>query len=148
MKKFLPTSTALSVNKSKGFTLVELLVVITIIAILAVVGISAFSGAQKTARDGRRRADIDSIAKAMESRFDPVTGTYPALSGTFFSSNAIPTDPGNNQPYTAPLTNSSKGFYTCVTLENDNGNSSAGGPPTYSVNSANDFYCKSSQQSQ
>lgn len=135
---------------TKGFTLVELLVVITIIAILAIIGITAFTGAQKTARDGRRRSDIDSIAKAMETRYNPATGQYVALDVSFFASNAIPVDPSTNAVYAAPLSGSpvGSGFYTCATLENGNGNSSAGGPPAYSVNSANTFYCKSSQQSQ
>lgn len=144
MKKLLPKS----VSNNSGFTLVELLVVITIIAILAVIGITAFAGAQKTARDGRRRSDIDSIAKAMETRYDSVAGTYPALAASFFASNAIPTDPSTSTAYTAPLTNSNKGFYTCATLENLNGNSSASSPPSYSVSATNAYYCVSSQQSQ
>lgn len=133
-------------NKIRGFTLVELLVVITIIAILAVVGISAFSAAQKTARDGRRRADVDSVAKAMESHFNPTTGSYIALDPAFFASGATPTDPSSNAAYSATLTNSNKGFYVCATLDNGNGNSNAS-PPAYSVLSTNTYYCKSSQQS-
>lgn len=160
MKKFLPQSIKnhqvytepLGQTRGKrsksGFTLVELLVVITIIAILAVIGISAFSGAQKSARDGRRREDIASIVSAMESKYDFVSGTYAALAATFFASGVIPTDPSTSTAYTATLTNGNKGFYTCATLENGNGNSSLGGPPSYSVNLTNGFYCKSSQQSQ
>ena len=64
--------------KQKGFTLIEILVVISIIAILAVIGVSVFSGAQGSARDGRRRSEVSSLAKAIESakNFEDNTYTY------------------------------------------------------------------------
>lgn len=52
-----------------GFTLIELMVVVAILGLLAVAGISSFSGAQKNVRDAKRRADIDSIADAMEANY-------------------------------------------------------------------------------
>lgn len=67
MKKLLPKT----LNNPSGFTLVELLVIISIIAILAVVGFSVFNGAQAQARDGRRRSEIDALGKAIESSKNP-----------------------------------------------------------------------------
>ena len=87
MKIYLPKT-------QKGFTLVELLVVIAIIAILAVVGVTIFSGTQKNARDARRRADIDAIAAALESS-KGTAANYPNLGTTMFASGAIPDDTGN-----------------------------------------------------
>ena len=52
-----------------GFTLVELLVVISIIAVLSVIGVTVFSGVQKSARDAKRRGDIDAISKALEVHY-------------------------------------------------------------------------------
>lgn len=93
MKKILPNT--------KGFTLVELLVVVAIIAILAVIGLVIFTGTQKTARDGRRKGDIDAIAQAMEVSYGKTTpGQYDPLVTTMFSSGAIPQDPINTSAVT------------------------------------------------
>lgn len=69
--KYLPTK----VN-SKGFTLIELLVVISIIAVLAVIALSVFGNVQKSARDSRRRAEIDAIAKSFEVSRNPANQSY------------------------------------------------------------------------
>jgi general secretion pathway protein G len=64
-------------KKIKGFTLVELLVVISIIGVLIGLSLSAFTGARKTARDGKRKADLEQIRSALEMcRAD--YGSYPS----------------------------------------------------------------------
>ena len=85
MKKFLPV---------KGFTLVELLVVVSIIAILSVIGLAIFGNIQKGARDARRKTDVDSIAQAMEINYGKdIAGQYKGLLDNMFSSGTIPKDP-------------------------------------------------------
>ncbi|MDZ7586198.1 MAG: prepilin-type N-terminal cleavage/methylation domain-containing protein [Patescibacteria group bacterium] len=51
---------------SKGFTLLELLVTISIIGILIGIGSVSFSTAQKKGRDSRRQGDLAAVQKAME----------------------------------------------------------------------------------
>ena len=65
----------------KGFTLIELIIVISIISLLAVVGISSFSNVQKNGRDAKRKADLSEIKKALVQYYTD-TSTYPAGTAT------------------------------------------------------------------
>jgi len=63
-------------NKSKGFTIVELLIVIVIIAILATLVIVTFTGIQAKARDSQRQTDINAVDSHLEA-FYAENGYYP-----------------------------------------------------------------------
>lgn len=52
-------------TKQKGFTIVELLIVIVVIAILAAISIVAFTGIQQRGRDTSRASDVSNIVKAL-----------------------------------------------------------------------------------
>ncbi len=60
----------------KGFTIVELLIVIVVIGILAALVLNTFSGAQKRARDTERTGDINALATQLEVYYND-KGAYP-----------------------------------------------------------------------
>ena len=62
--------------KSKGFTIVELLIVIVVIAILAAITIVAYNGIQSRARNSAAQSAAETMQKKIEA-FNSVTGAYP-----------------------------------------------------------------------
>jgi len=70
----------------RGFTIVELIITITIMGILLVLGVVNLRGTQANARDDERKTDIEAIAMQLESYYtsgnDASTtfGRYPSTS--------------------------------------------------------------------
>lgn len=54
----------------RGFTIVELIIVITIMGILLVLGVVNLNGSQANARDAERKSDAETIANALESIYN------------------------------------------------------------------------------
>jgi prepilin-type N-terminal cleavage/methylation domain-containing protein len=67
-------------KNSKGFTIVELLIVIVVIAILAALVLNSFRGVQERARDTKRRTDVNAQASQLEVYYTD-NGGYPLFTG-------------------------------------------------------------------
>lgn len=83
-------------KRSRGFTLIELMVSISIVAIISTVGMVVYGQAQKSARDSRRKQDLKSIQLALElykqvNNVYPVTTSLSSITPNYIAS--IPTDP-------------------------------------------------------
>lgn len=122
-------------QEKAGFTLVELMVVISIIAILATVGLTVYTSAQIAARDSKRVQDVQQIQRALE-QFYAINKYYPgvgrpttpadmAVLNSYFQAGKPPQDPGNfiatyNYGYYAcPQDgNNASQYIVCAQLEN------------------------------
>lgn len=76
-------------NKSSGFTIVELLIVIVIIGVLAALVIVAYNGIQARARDATRVTDMRNVKTAIESYYAD-NSSYPPANFTSLSSYLVP----------------------------------------------------------
>lgn len=64
-------------NNKSGFSLLELLVVVSIIAVLIGLALPNFIGARERARDTRRKAELNELKKALRLYYNDFE-TYPA----------------------------------------------------------------------
>ena len=71
-----------------GFTLIELMVAISIVAILTTIGLAAYSTIQGNARDAKKKGDIDAIANALE--INKTSSAYQAIAADQFSGGTMP----------------------------------------------------------
>ncbi|MEA3355290.1 MAG: prepilin-type N-terminal cleavage/methylation domain-containing protein [Patescibacteria group bacterium] len=112
---------------SQGFTLLELLVTISIIGILIAIGSVSFSTAQKRGRDSRRRADLKAIQKSLEQCYS-LSSTYPiSLAGvgsaitcsSETTMRAVPADPKSSTQAYIKVGTWGVGYQLCADLEDD-----------------------------
>ena len=75
----------------RGFTLIELMIVIVILGILMGTLLPRLTGSQARARDAARQADLNAITQAMELYYNDFGG-YPGTAGTNYCLGATGED--------------------------------------------------------
>lgn len=68
----------LRIKNKNAFTLVEMLVVITVIAILSSIAVATFEGSRQDARNSTRAGNITIISEALEKYYES-NGEYPSV---------------------------------------------------------------------
>ncbi len=116
----------------KGFTLMELLVVIGIIGILLAFVTVSFSRAQRQSRDTRRKQDLSAIQNAMEQYYSVNSFQYPVCGctdssatscctalnvATYFPNGSAPVDPLNVAPNRYVYASTATGYTVTATME-------------------------------
>ena len=104
-------------SQQRGFTIVELLIVIVVIAILAAITTVAYNGIQQRAADSKRDADLAMYMKAMRmARINNSTALRYVTNTAWSvgSCNVTSGNPGNVEPRDLPKT------HACWTRYYDN----------------------------
>lgn len=110
-------------KKSAGFTLIEILVVVTIIGLLTLTAVVTYSAFLKQSRDAKRKADLGQVAAALEM-YRSNNDTYPVGSVWATTLNvlttpvvyiqSLPTDPKSSSYsyyYTGSISDYTVGAY-------------------------------------
>lgn len=101
---------------SKGFTIVELLIVIVVIGILAAITIVSFSGIQARARVASMVSDLDNSSKQL--KIDQVTsGNYPTTVAAANGGQGLKASSGTTYRYS--VNNSTNPQTFCLSAENN-----------------------------
>lgn len=65
-------------RRSRGFTLIELMIVIAVVAILATITVISYNGVQQRARDSERKSDVTQLKVALD-KYYAANSQYPAV---------------------------------------------------------------------
>lgn len=125
----------------KGFTLLELLIVIAIIGILSTIAAVSYSSVQKKTRDTRRVNDMRSIQGAFEQYYSANNNAYTCAPGTTYLPGGIPVDP-KPSPYDQYVGACTGSTYTyCAKVENLIGNANSSNGAGMGSVSTGAYYC-------
>ena len=92
-------------TKQKGFTIVELLIVIVVIAILAAISIVAYTGINNRAKASERKSDATSISKVAETINAGENSTgYPTTAAALHATTGDAALPSNIRVAASPVT--------------------------------------------
>lgn len=130
------------IRDSKGFTIVELLIVIVVIGILAALVVTTYSGIQAKARDSKRQSDIKAIQTQIEafyasnsyypSRGDINSSTWRTASMKSLSADSIKDPSGTTAEFinTAPTATSKQYQYTAKAADGTTDCATVGSTPS------------------
>lgn len=128
-------------KNQKGFTIVELLIVIVVIGILAAITIVAFNGVQNRGKSASAQAAADTIVKKAEAA-NAITGTYPQ-DAAGFSAQADSSLTGSGLTLVATAPGSAPSKPATVMVVPCSGTAGTGGVVTYWDYSGNAVKTKS-----
>lgn len=87
-------------SDSRGFSLIEIVVTVTVMAVLSVAGFVTYQGTNTKTRDEKRKTDLQKIASSLEMIYQD-QGFYPETLTDEIQKYlpTVPTDPKNGYSY-------------------------------------------------
>ena len=76
----------------RAFTLIEVLITVSIIGLLASLTLISFGGVQKTARDTQRKSDLKQYGGALENFANMNQGLYPSRGNAYLATTVCEVD--------------------------------------------------------
>lgn len=129
-------------KKTRGFTLLEILVVISIIGILIAIGSAAFTTAQKKGRDARRRADMKAYQSTFEQYFSENNAYSSCVAMEAGFVGGAPEDPKPGETYDCSVSAGNAGYCVCATLDfATTGNANGGASGVCNFSSGGTDFC-------
>ncbi len=120
----------------KGFTLLEMLIVLGIIAVVITIAAVSYSSSQRKSRDTRRKSDLKTVQSAFEQYYSVCGFKYPGVTpGLDYLQYPVycpnpttaflptpPMDPKSGTAYRFPTgePNSTSAYTICADLETEN----------------------------
>lgn len=132
-------------KSQRGFTLIEILIVVAIIAILASVVLVGLGPTQAQGRDARRISDLREVQTGLELYYNkngvyPTASTWADMTAALTQGNIgvsqIPVDPSGNQKYSYENTAGASDYVIGAQLETNSSAFAGYNPP---ANIPNDF---------
>lgn len=131
----------------RGFTLLELLVVIGIIGVMMALATVAYATTQRSGRDARRKQDLVAMQNALEQYYSVTGFSYPVgncnLAATYMKSS-WPLDPDSTTatpiPYSGDANCTTTSYCICAQMEGSGGNSGAANCGGFALSPKN-YYC-------
>ena len=108
-------------KKNKGFSLIELLVVISIIGVLTTVLVMNFVGSRERARDAQKIQGLNNIKNALRMYYND-NQTYPTTLNTVVGTSGYIAGLGVGDSYNYVPSSSGDGFVLTIVLEVGAGN--------------------------
>lgn len=109
-----------------GFTMIELLVVTTIIIVITSIGLVSYTSANRSARNGKRKADMEMVRQALvlyrtDNTSYPATSNFTTMLTTIadYTSATTVSDPKNDATYFYSYASDGVTFTLTAKLEPD-----------------------------
>lgn len=137
-----------SMSKNRGFSLIEVLVVITLISIVSSFAVASYRNSQKNGRDSRRRGDLVALQQAFEQYYidNELYNATCSNMATGYIQGSFPVDPINSGTNIYSGGCSPTSYCICALLEITGKGNSLDASCDFTGAGTRNYFCVQNQQ--